>query len=156
MIDIVVHRERHLGIGPVDRTRGGVDKVLDPGMPTAFEYIDEADEIGIDVGMGIDERIADSGLGGKIDHGVEAIFIKEGGHRLTIGEIDVDMDKARTFSQSGHAMPLQLRIIVVVEVIQPHHLGPTVDEPFCQMCSDKAGGAGNQDFFHYWLSDEGL
>ena len=50
MIDVLMHRERHLRIGPVDRARRGIDQVLDARMPAALQDVRKAQQIAVDVG----------------------------------------------------------------------------------------------------------
>jgi hypothetical protein len=50
MIDILVHREDHLGIRTVYRTRRDVRKMVDTVGPIAFESSDESNDITVDLG----------------------------------------------------------------------------------------------------------
>jgi hypothetical protein len=47
--------------------------MFDAVMTAGFENIDEADQVGIDVGVGILQRIAHTRLGSQIDHPLRAI-----------------------------------------------------------------------------------
>jgi hypothetical protein len=47
--------------------------VLDPMMPAAFQYIDKPDQVGIDIGLGIGQRISHPGLCGQIDHHFDCV-----------------------------------------------------------------------------------
>jgi hypothetical protein len=50
--------------------------VLDPMMPAAFQYIDKSHQIGIDIGLGVGQRISHPGLGGKIHHHFDGVSLK--------------------------------------------------------------------------------
>ena len=67
MADAVLLAERKGGIGAVDRTRRGVDQVLDARLPRTFEDVEEADEIAARIGVRIGDRIAHARLGSKVD-----------------------------------------------------------------------------------------
>ena len=65
-------------------------------MPTTFEHVKEAREVGVNVGMRIDQRMTHAGLGAK---GRKAIGITDGMVRISVGIEDVedivdDLDRA--------------------------------------------------------------
>ena len=62
MIDVLVHGERHLRVRAVHRAGRGVDEVLDAVVPAAFEHVREADDVAVDVGVRILQRVAHAGL----------------------------------------------------------------------------------------------
>ena len=68
MVDIVVDRERHLGVGAVDRAGRGIDQVPAPLVPAALQHVEEADEVGVDIGVRVLERVAHAGLGREMHH----------------------------------------------------------------------------------------
>ena len=47
--------------------------LFDPMMAAGFQHIDETDQIGIYVGVGILDGVADSGLGRQIDHALRPV-----------------------------------------------------------------------------------
>ena len=51
-----------------------------PMMPAAFEYIDEALEIGVGIGMRVIDRMPDPGLRGEMDHFHKPVFGKQPVH----------------------------------------------------------------------------
>ena len=129
MVDVVVHRKRHPGVGAVDRTRRGIDQVLDPGVPAALEEIDKADQVGVDVGVRVDQGIADPGLGGQVHHRIKTVLVEQlcrwplrsASSRLT-------WVKPLALGQGCHARLFQLRIIVVIEIVETDDLGPGRDQ----------------------------
>ena len=53
MIDAISDRKRDLSIRSIDRTRRRIGQVRDLLMPTAFEYVYKADQIGIHISVRI-------------------------------------------------------------------------------------------------------
>ena len=80
MVDIVVHGKRHVGIGAVDRRRRRIEQMPAAVVPAAFEDIGEADQIGIHIGVRIDQRIAHAGLRGEMDDMGKAMLREQRGH----------------------------------------------------------------------------
>ena len=67
MVGVVVFAERQLAVRAVDAGAAGEHQVLAPVVAAAvvsstFENGGEADQIGIDISKGIDERMSNTGL----------------------------------------------------------------------------------------------
>ena len=60
-----------LGVGAVDRARGGVHQVAGAVVARALEDVQEAGHVRVDVGVRVLERVAHAGLGGEVHDGVE-------------------------------------------------------------------------------------
>ena len=133
MIDVVVLGKRHALIAAVDAGTAGIDKVLDAVVATAFENIDEADHVAIDIGMGILQRIAHTGLRREVDHALRAFRREQGGNALAIGDIQPRQLEART--------------VIIVEVVHPDHFVAARQQQLADVHADKPGGAGDQ-YFH--------
>ena len=55
MINIVGSTKRNTGVGAVDRGGRGVNEMAALRMPATFEHVEEAREVGVNVGMRIDQ-----------------------------------------------------------------------------------------------------
>ena len=73
MVDVLVHRERHLGVRAVDRARRGVDEVLDPMVAAALEDVRRADHVRVDVGERVLQRVANARLRAQVHHPIELL-----------------------------------------------------------------------------------
>jgi hypothetical protein len=71
VIDVVTLGEGHARVAAVDAGTRGVDQMLNRVMAAAFEDVHEADQIAVDVGVGVEQRVAHAGLGGQMDHSLE-------------------------------------------------------------------------------------
>jgi len=96
--------------------------VVDPGVPAALEDVKEADEVGVDVRVGVLDRVADSGLGGEVDDDAEAVRGEEGLHLAAIGKVDADKDEAVLLFKPLESGLLEGRVVVVVEVVEADDL----------------------------------
>ena len=76
--------------------------MLHVAVAAAFKEIDESDEVGVDVGVGVFERVAHSRLGGEVDDDGEGPALEEGFDFRAIGDVDfVELEG------SGSAEPFQ-------------------------------------------------
>jgi hypothetical protein len=73
VVDAVMLGERHLGVAAVDAGARGIDQVLHAVVAAAFEDVGEADQVAVDVGVRVLQRVAHAGLGGEVDHAVELL-----------------------------------------------------------------------------------
>ena len=89
VVHVMVDRERHRRVGAVDRARARVGEVLAAVVAAAFEDVLEADDVGLDVGVRVRDRVADAGLGGEVDDAREAVLGEELVHRRTVREVDL-------------------------------------------------------------------
>jgi len=69
-------------------------------------------------------------------------------HRLAVGNVDLLEAEARMRLQPRQAGPLELRVVVVVEVVDTGNFVAARNEPERERTTDKAGCAGHQHF-HY-------
>src|SRR5215210_1460122 len=73
MVGVVVHAERQLSIRTVHARRACVYQMPAAMVPACLQYVEESGDVAFDVGVGILERIAHTGLRGEMDHAVEAL-----------------------------------------------------------------------------------
>ena len=91
-------------------------------VPAAFENIGEADEIGIHIGVRIDQRMAHAGLRREMHHERKAMLREQGRHAGAIGEIELDKAKAVELGQLRQPRVFQLRIVISVQIVEPDNL----------------------------------
>src|SRR6516164_2211027 len=120
MIDIVVYGKRQARVGSIDRTGGGEDEVVGFTMLASFQNIEESGEIGIEIGVGVLQRVTDTGLRGKMHHRSKFAVAKYGLYALAIGEIDLVKTEVVEFAENGDTRVLQRRIIIVVDAVEAH------------------------------------
>jgi hypothetical protein len=58
-------------------------------MARQFQHVDVAHQVGADIGLRIDQRVADAGLRAQVDDTVERVTGGEIVERRLIGEIDL-------------------------------------------------------------------
>ncbi len=69
-------------------------------VAAALKDVDEADQVAVDVGMRILDRVAHTGLGGQVDHLVELFLGEQFLHPGAVAHVELDETEAR-HGQSG-------------------------------------------------------
>ena len=103
VVDVVMDRERHQGIGAVNGARRGKNQMLNFLLPAAFQDIDEPHQIAVDIGIRIDDGIADTGLGRQMNHELEGFFFKKGGDTFPVDEVHPDKAEPAVIFEPGEA-----------------------------------------------------
>ena len=119
--------------------------MFDFRAPASFQNIEEAFHVTTRVGMGIGQRIANTGLGRQMDDASKPMRNKEGVKAGSIFEIEFRKLKPwmrRELREAGFFEP---DIVIGIQVIQPEHGISALQEPLAQMKSDKPCGARNED-----------
>ena len=146
VVDVVPLRERHARVAAVHARTRGVYEVLDSLVAAAFEDREEAAEVAVDVGPGIDERVANSSLSGEVDDAIEAFAGEERCHCRAVGEVESLEAKVPLPGELLQAILLEADVVVVVEVVDADDAVATAQQAERGVHADEAGSAGNQNF----------
>ena len=145
VVDVVVDRERHRGVGAVDRARRGVDQVRArrwARQPSRMWR--KPTRLRVDVGVRVDERVADAGLGGEVDDAVEAVAGEQAVDRQPVAEVEPDELEPEQPPKLGEPGLLQRHVVVVVEVVEAEHGAPGQQQAPGEVKADEPGDAGDQ------------
>src|SRR5262249_4181342 len=114
-------------------------------MAAAFENVEEAGEIGVEISVRVLQRVANAGLGGEMHHRAEIAVAKKALDVSAFGEIDFMEGKFVEFAQDVQPRLLQRRIVIIVDIIETDDRLATLKEAARQRKTDKSRSAGNQD-----------
>jgi hypothetical protein len=106
-----------------------------------------ADQVGMDVGVGILDRVAHSRLCPEMHDPVEFPPLQRAVERGHVGEVDLDEAEAVVVPRTllGDPVSLQLDAVIIVDVVDPEHLLAAAEQPGRDMMADEAGRAGHED-----------
>jgi len=138
-----MYRKRHVGIGAVNRTGRRKNQVFNIGVPASFENVQESHNIGIYIRVGVFQRIPNPCLGRQVHNRIKAPFGKERFHGRSIGQVDVYVRERGVRGQLVEACLLQVRVIVVVEIVETDDSETLVQEFPGEVKADEASGAGD-------------
>lgn len=138
-------REGILGVEAVDGAGGSPD---DGGLGVGgfgnFEKVDEACNVGGDVGLGVLHGVADAGLGGEVEDVGEGDDVEELPEQGRVVEVPFH-DEHLVLGQHCLAGALQRGVVVGVEVVQTQHPVPPSFEGEGAVAADEARSPGDED-----------
>ena len=88
-------------------------------MAAAFEHVEEADEIGLRIGVRIDQRMAHAGLRREMDDVAETVRREQ--RRAIASRSAMSICSNRNAGKSrelGKPRPLQRRVVIGVEIVE--------------------------------------
>ncbi|KAB8109271.1 hypothetical protein EE612_045490, partial [Oryza sativa] len=144
-VGAVLLGEGRVGVEPVHRRRGRPhDRRLRVGVLGGdLEDADEAGDVGRDVRLRRAHRVAHPGLRGEVEHVREARRVEQPLQQRGVVDVGVEHGDAARRQQSL-PRPLQGRVVVGVEVVEPHHAVPARPERQRAVRADEPGGARHQ------------
>jgi hypothetical protein len=117
-------------------------------MAAAFEQVGKTNEIAVDVGARIRQRVAHAGLGGQMDDSFRLAACKQGRQALGVGKVQPLERESGQFRTLRQPRLLQRRVVVVVKVVDADDGVTAREQGAGRMQADEAGGAGHEDVHH--------
>lgn len=118
--------------------------MLHPAVAAALEDVGEADDVAVDVCVRVLDGVAHPGLGGQVHDTVKALLSKQPGHAFAVGNVQFDEAETWLALQTRETVMLELRRVVVVEVVKTDHLVASRQQQLADMHADEAGSAGDE------------
>ena len=113
-------------------------------VPAAFENVSEADQVRIDIGVRIDQRVAHAGLRREMHDMGEPMLGKQGRHAGAVGEIEPDEAEAGKLCEFGEPRVFQRRIVIGVEIVDADDGAAAFQQTPADVIADETGGAGDK------------
>ncbi len=88
VIDVVVYRKGHRRVSAIDARTACIDEMLHAEVPAALEDVSKADDVTVDIGQRIFDRVADAGLSGKVDHALRLVGCKAVMQHLAVAQVN--------------------------------------------------------------------
>src|SRR5262249_18521708 len=114
----------------------------------------EAFKVGIDINMGMADRMADAGLPRHVDHVREFLACEQRRYRRAIREICMHEFEARRPPQQIEPRPLERGIVEVVEIIHSDDVAALGKQLLRDMKTDETRGTRDQyGLFRHHIPD---
>ena len=146
MVDAVVLRERHAGVAAIHARTAGIHQMRHLVVTAAFEDVHEADDVGVDVGVRILQRIAHAGLRGQMHHAVELLACKQLFHAGAVGHVELDEAEAFLRREARQTRLLESWIVVIVEIVETDDFVAARQQNLRYVAADEARSARDQHF----------
>ena len=117
-------------------------------VAAALQHVGKTHHIAVDVGQRVLQRITHPGLGPQVDHAVKLPGLEQLGHAGAVGQVHFHKAEVGVGGELGQAAFFERHRVIVVEVVQPHHLVAASQQPCRDRAPDKTGSTGQQDFRH--------
>ncbi len=144
MIDVLMNRERHGGVGAIDARTAGIDEVVDTVATATFEDVGETDDVAIDVGERVLDGVAHASLGGEVDDTLRLMSGEGCFHCLTVDEVDPQVGVVRMISMPRETGFLDGRVVVVVVVVDADDNVTSLEQTQGQVRANKTGRTGDE------------
>src|SRR6185312_9026909 len=119
--------------------------MLAPVMTAALQHVQETLDIGVDIVMGMVDRMPHPRLRGKMHHLGKAVLGEQGLHRRAIGEFELDEAESGLSLEDGKPGLLQLWIVVMVEVIDADDGASASQQTLSDVKPDEAGSSSHEN-----------
>ena len=100
--------------------------MLDAVVAAAFQHMQRADDVGVDVGVRVLHAVADARLSGEVDNPLRLRLGEQPLHARAVGEIELVEGEAGRALELAEPRLLQLNVVVGIEIIErrrPHRPG---------------------------------
>src|SRR6516225_2352634 len=148
MIYIVIYRERQLDVGPVHRAGGSVNQMFDFEMPAVFQDVPEANQIAVDIGARVFQRIADTRLGGKVDHELGSMLVEQLPQRVLSRDISPAEYEIVPFLEKFQPALFQIDVVVIIQVVHTDHGLAMIEQATGQVKANDPRRPGDQNWSH--------
>jgi hypothetical protein len=146
MVRAVMFAERHLRIRPIDGRGRRIDEVLGSDLPATFEDMQKAGQVRRDIVVWMGNRMPDAGLCGEVNNALRFLAGKQFLDGGPIRKIAPDEMETVAAFDLPEAILLQLRIVIIVMIVQPDDFVAKIKQLPCCKEANKSGGAGHQNF----------
>ena len=114
-------------------------------MPACLQDIQEPDDIAVDIGPRILERVAHPSLGRQMNYPGKALA-EQVGHCRRVGNIDAMETEAAMRLQILQPRVLEYWIVLVVQIVAADDLVPLLQQVEADVHADEPGGTGDENF----------
>src|ERR1700704_831582 len=114
-------------------------------VPTAFEQVEEPGEVGVRIGVRIDQGMAYPRLRCEMHDLGKSVRREQVRHRLAIGDIDALEPEIGRCLELRDARLFQARIIVGIEVVDADDVVAVRQQAPCDVHADEPGRTGDEN-----------
>src|SRR5512144_1619205 len=119
--------------------------MLDTVVAAALEHVERPGDVGLDIGVGMIERVTDAGLRREMDHPLRLLRGKHRLDHLTLGKVSLDEMESVATLEPPKTRLLERDIVIGAHIVEANDLVAAVEQPGRRVETDEAGGAGNQN-----------
>ena len=122
--------------------------MLHATVPASLENVAESNQVGIDVGLGMGDRVSHSRLRRQMHHGIELLFLKKHRHGFPIDDIELQEFEMTMILCALEARFLQPDIVIIIHIIDAADRIAPLQQPERERGTDKTGNPCDK-YFHF-------
>ena len=122
--------------------------MLDPPLATQLQHMAKRCDVVVEASLRVVDGVANARLSRQVHDGINLKLLQPCLQRSLIGEVELQKVKALHGLQQRQAVQLQLRDVVGVQVIDPHHSMPALQQFLDNIHADETGTARDQNSGH--------
>ena len=111
--------------------------------PTRINEVLEADDIALDVGARVLQRVPDPRLCREMDHAVKIVLGKERVNDLSVSQVTLHKRKPGVVEERLQPILLEINVVIVIEAVDAHHLTARIEQRLRNIGANEACGAGH-------------
>lgn len=146
VVDRVCDGKGYFGVSAVHAGAAGIYEVLHAVVAAGFEHVAKADEVALDVGLRVGERVAHAGLRGQVNDALGLLSSKDGHQACCVCHVGFDEAELLPGAQLLQPGFFEGGIVVVVEVVQANDFVAACQQYECCVHANKAGRTCEEDF----------
>lgn len=89
-------------------------------LPRELEYVGMSNQVGLDIGGGIIDRMADAGLCPEMDDRVDAMMVGNPSYRFAIGQIHLDEGELLAIRHQQRLQPVMFQLggVIAIQIVE--------------------------------------
>jgi len=119
--------------------------VLHGGVTASFQHVEGPGHVAVDVSLRILERVAHARLRRQVHDPREALAREQCADLRGVRQIELHEAEGGVAFEPLEARLLEGDVVVLVEIIETHHLVTLAEQPLRRRRPDEPGGACDQD-----------
>ena len=144
VVYILVYRKRHGCVGAVNAGAAGINQVFNPMVSAAFQNVRKTDDVTVDVGQRIFYGISYTSLGSEINHALGLVRGKSELDRLTVGQVDTQVNVVWMIGMAGQTRFFDSRIIIIVVVVNADNFIATFKQTKDEVRANEPSGTSDE------------
>ena len=102
--------------------------MLNAIVPASLKDVYESNEVAVDVGVRVLERISDPSLGSKINDPLGSFGLEEAVDSWAVGKVHSNKTEPGFGSQANQSSLLQIYVVVIIKVVKTQNFVSSIQE----------------------------
>jgi hypothetical protein len=118
--------------------------MLHTAPPAPFQDVEKPHDVGLHVDEGIHQRVTHPRLRRQMSHPIRTLRFKEPEQIFLVGDVHPEETERLMGLQAPQPRLLESDVVIIAQVVDPHHLLPPLEQPKGKRRTDKTRRAGDE------------